>query len=98
MEERVFTGEKAGLRTDWKRGGGLRKDALIKKFHIRTTTDINDMIIALDMASDDEDDEVDDEGDEAQPAAGDEDLEELTFEDIIEIRDNDDLDEVEDDE
>lgn len=58
------------------------EDAFITKLHILTATDINDMIIALDVDSDQEDEQLTDEF-----------AEELMFEDIIEIHDNEDFEE-----
>ena len=52
------------------------EDAFIDKFHILTAADINEMIISLDSDSDNDDELIVDE------------LEEVTFEDVIEIHDN----------
>ena len=54
------------------------EDAFIEKHHVLTAADINEMIIYLDADSDDE-------GDENEYA------EEVTFEDIIEIHENEEL-------
>jgi hypothetical protein len=69
----------------------MNEDAFIEKFHILTAEDINEMIISLDSDSDSDDEEL--------MASELEYAEELTFEDIIEIRDNEELeDECEDSE
>jgi len=64
------------------------EDAFIERFHILTAADISEMIISLDSDSDYDDDD-DDEFQATELECG----SELTFEDIIEIGDNDDLNE-----
>ena len=66
------------------------EDAFIEKFRILTTMDINNMIINIDT-DDEDDDENDDENDNEGY------MEEITFEDVIEIRDNEELEDEESD-
>src|SRR5262249_40454492 len=85
VKDLVFEGFARVTKNTW--AGLVRRtyaneDAFIEKFHILTAADINSMIIDLDADSEDEND------DDCSTT----DFEEPMFEDIIEIRDNEELD------